>query len=163
MARTANWAAQEQPDILEAILLTPCRSSVAPLTRSARRLCFFPLPNVMCSLRLLLRIIALVTVCTHAGAAAVGAASPDRSPVDVVLLSGGRWVVSANQTSGTVSLIDVEKSRVIDEVAVGTYPVALEVRRDGREVWVSCRDSGTVAKLALRSGRLEIVRQIQLG
>ncbi len=72
-------------------------------------------------------------------------------------------MVSANQTSGTVSLIDVQKSRVVDEVAVGDYPIALEVGRDSREVWVTCRDSGTVGKLALRSGRLEIVRRIQLG
>ncbi len=143
--------------------MTPCRSSVAPLTRSARGSCFFRCPAPMYGPHLLIRIVAFLSVATHIGAASVQAASHDRSPVDVVLLSGDRWMVSANQTSGTVSLIDVKKGHVVDEVAVGNYPVALEVGRDGREVWVSCRDSGTVAKLVLRSGRLEIVQQVQLG
>lgn len=98
--------------------------------------------------------------------AAVAAAGPpiqDRSPVDLALTADGKWLVTANQTSGTATLIDVARQRVVAEIEVGEYPVSVVAGGEPDEIWMSCRDSGTVVRLAIDDGELDKIQTRTVG
>src|SRR5438552_6617458 len=69
---------------------------------------------------------------------------PHRSPVELALLPGGR-ALTANHTSDSVSLIDLDAGKVMAEAPCGHKPVAVASTRDGRRAAVSNLWSGTVA------------------
>src|SRR6186713_2121638 len=52
-------------------------------------------------------------------------ADRDRSPVDLVLARDASWLVTANQTSDSISLVRVGDGKVLTEVSVGRRPVAV--------------------------------------
>src|SRR5688500_17483376 len=57
---------------------------------------------------------------------AIGIATEvDRSPIDLVLSEDGGWLVTANQTSGTASLVRVSDGKLLDEAPVGKKPAAV--------------------------------------
>lgn len=68
----------------------------------------------------------------------------DRSPVDVVLTADERYLVTANQTSNSISLVDITAGRVVAEAACGEHPTSLAMLPGGRRVLVACMYSGTV-------------------
>jgi len=68
----------------------------------------------------------------------------DRSPVDLVLTPDERYLVTANQTSHSISLVDVTAGRVVAEAACGEHPMSLAMLPGGRRVLVACMYSGTV-------------------
>lgn len=72
------------------------------------------------------------------------AADIDRSPVDLVLTSDERYLITANQTSASLSLVDIPSGRVVQEVPCGEHPTALALAPDGKRVLVSCAYTGTV-------------------
>lgn len=86
---------------------------------------------------------------------AAAAEEPDRSPVDLVLGPGEQWLATANQTSGTVSLIRLPDGKVLDERTVGERPEAIELAADGKTLLVSCSYAGTVEILRVHDGQLE--------
>ncbi len=90
----------------------------------------------------------------------VSAEAPDRSPVDLVLSPDGNWLVTANQTSHTLSLVNVAAGTVIDELAVGRKPTALALLAGGFRVAVTCRDSGEVVVVDAGAGRLRATATI---
>src|SRR5262245_36316076 len=53
------------------------------------------------------------------GATAAAAKATLRRPVAIVLLDDGKLLATANRETGTISLIDVQQKRVVDEVAIG--------------------------------------------
>ncbi len=58
-------------------------------------------------------------------------ASPrDRSPVDVALTPDGRWLLTVNQTSDSVSLVRVDDGAVVAEIACGRHPSAIAAIRN---------------------------------
>jgi YVTN family beta-propeller protein len=87
----------------------------------------------------------------------------DRSPVDLVLSDDGRWLVTVNQTSSSVSLVDVAAGRVVDEVAVGEHPVYGELHPDGKQVLVACAYSGELVRLEVADNRLVRKSSIDVG
>lgn len=91
------------------------------------------------------------------------AAEPDRSPVDLVLTADERWLVTANQTAGTVSLVDVGTGKVQDEVACGQRPSAIALAPDGRRLLVSGTYSGDITLLELLDGKLTRLASIPVG
>ncbi|MCS6853112.1 MAG: beta-propeller fold lactonase family protein [Gemmataceae bacterium] len=98
----------------------------------------------------------------------VGAAEPvsaerDRSPVDLVLSADERWLLTANQTAGTVSLVDLSTGKVVAEVPCGDRPSALALTPDQRHVLVSATYSGELTILALEEGRLRSEGRVYLG
>ena len=107
---------------------------------------------------------AMVLVCLSFGdslrtteaAVPVGAAplnaDADRSPVDVVLTPDEQWLVTANQTSGTLSLVEIASGRVAAEVACGRRPSAIAITADGRTVLATARDSGELWVYTLDTG-----------
>jgi DNA-binding beta-propeller fold protein YncE/mono/diheme cytochrome c family protein len=91
------------------------------------------------------------------------ATEPDRSPVDVVLSADEQWLLTANQTSGTVSLVHVASGKVQAEVKCGARPSALALAPDGRHVLVSATFSGSLTLLRMGDGKLEVVATIPVG
>ncbi|MFG0262355.1 MAG: hypothetical protein ACF788_08190 [Novipirellula sp. JB048] len=60
----------------------------------------------------------------------------DRSPVDLAInpsgaWPAGRWIVTANETSGTVSLTSTASNTVVDEVVCGDHPADVIFSSDG--------------------------------
>jgi len=88
---------------------------------------------------------------------------PDRSPVDVVLTPDEAWLVTANQTSDTVSLVDVKNRQVVDEVACGHRPAGLALAPDGRRVLVTASYSGTLSVMEITEGKLKPTGSVRLG
>jgi YVTN family beta-propeller protein len=87
----------------------------------------------------------------------------DRSPIDLDLSPDGRWLVTANETSNTVSLIDVRNGKVIDEAPVGEHPVDVEFLPDGATLLVTAAWSGELRILEIADERLQPVAAIPLG
>src|SRR5262245_28527978 len=61
----------------------------------------------------------------------------DRSPVDLVLTPDEKFLITANQTSASVSLVEVATGRVVQEVPCGEHPAAIAMLPDGKRVLVS--------------------------
>ncbi|MEC7565751.1 MAG: hypothetical protein VX738_08710 [Planctomycetota bacterium] len=76
----------------------------------------------------------------------------DRSPVDLALSDDGQWLVTANETSNTISLIDVAQAKVIDEIQCGNHPSAVMLCRDGNHVLVCCSYSGEIMIVQISKG-----------
>ncbi|MGH7339851.1 MAG: YncE family protein, partial [Candidatus Rokuibacteriota bacterium] len=55
-------------------------------------------------------------------------AEPDRSPNDLAVSPDGRWAVTANRTSDSVSLVDLNEGKVVAEARVGRRPFAVALR-----------------------------------
>lgn len=87
----------------------------------------------------------------------------DRSPVDVVLTPDEQWLLTANQTSGTVSLVHVPTGRMTAERACGQRPAALTLTPDGARVLVSAAYAGTIPVLDIKEGKLTPAGIVYLG
>jgi YVTN family beta-propeller protein len=102
----------------------------------------------------------------HGAAAAPGANSPDqadRSPVDLVLTPDEQWILTANQTSNTVSLLRAADGEIADEVPCGRHPSAIVLTPDGRRALVSATYDGALHIFALEDGSLRAEGRVQLG
>lgn len=98
-------------------------------------------------------------------AVATGEAKPGqhRSPVDLDQTTDGQWIVTANETSDSVSLIRVKDRTVVAEFPVGRHPVDIEICGDDRTVVVSCSWSGELYVLSIRDNKLAGQQVIQVG
>jgi len=56
---------------------------------------------------------------------AAAQAERDRSPGDLALSPDGRWALTANRTSDSVSLVDLSQGKVAVEIAVGRNPFGI--------------------------------------
>jgi len=96
-------------------------------------------------------------------AAAPPISSPDRSPVDLVLTPDEKWLVTANHTSDSASLIRLATNEVVAEVPCGKRPAALALTPDAGTVLVTATHSGELTLLALSDGTLRHVASLYLG
>ena len=87
----------------------------------------------------------------------------DRSPVDLALSPSGRWIVTANQTSDSVSLIRVSDRSVVDEQPCGARPAGVEISPDGETVLATCMYSGDLQVWKIAGGKLQPIASIPLG
>lgn len=87
----------------------------------------------------------------------------DRSPVDLVLSQSSDWIATVNQTSNSVSLVDLKKGEVLDEISVGEHPTAILLHPDGKHLLVTSSYSGSLLSIAVESRKLHSVAHIQLG
>ncbi|WP_165234188.1 beta-propeller fold lactonase family protein [Aquisphaera insulae] len=101
----------------------------------------------------------------HASASAVKAAAeePHRSPIALALSPDGRRLLTANQTAGSVSLVDVEQDRVLDELATGEKPAGVAFAPDGRRALVAHWYGYDVVLLAIDGGKLAVAGRIEVG
>ncbi len=87
----------------------------------------------------------------------------DRSPVDVALSPDGRWLVTANETSDSVSLVSTTDSRVVDEITCGRHPADVLFSPDGQLILVTGTWSGKLTVLRVADGRLQHVGTVNMG
>lgn len=87
----------------------------------------------------------------------------DRSPVDLVLTPDDRWLITVNQTSNTISLVDVERGAVAAELPCGRHPASLALGPDGRRLAVTGTWSGTLDLFDFSEGRLTPAGTIEVG
>lgn len=80
-----------------------------------------------------------------------------RSPADLVLAANGKWLVTANGTSSSISLVDLVEGRVVGELACGSHPAAIDLCLDDQHIVVSCSYSGEV--LVVEVGPRTLTRQ----
>ena len=81
----------------------------------------------------------------------------DRSPVDLVVgpkSSGASWIVTVNQTSDSVSLVDIVSGKVLDEQRVGEYPTGIVLHPSLERVYVTGSYSGTIHAFGVSEGKL---------
>ena len=89
--------------------------------------------------------------------------APDRSPVDLVLTPDEQFLLTANQTSNTVSLVKVESGEVLAEVPCGERPSALALTPDGKRVLVTGTFGGDLRAFDLKDGKLVSAGTLRLG
>ncbi|MGL5096873.1 MAG: hypothetical protein ACRDD1_14860, partial [Planctomycetia bacterium] len=87
----------------------------------------------------------------------------DRSPVDLVLSADETRLVAVNQTSGTLSLVDVATGVSLDEVACGLRPAAAVFTPDGRTVLATATYSGALRAFTVDGDRLTPSWTLDLG
>jgi YVTN family beta-propeller protein len=89
--------------------------------------------------------------------------SNDRSPIDVVLTHDGKQLLTANQTSNSVSLLDRASGKVLAEVAVGKRPVSLAIGPQDDLVAVVGNWDGDLTLLTKDGDKLTPAGVIRLG
>lgn len=85
-----------------------------------------------------------------------------RGPVDLALAADGRHLLTVNQLSDSVSLIDVASRKLVDELHVGRRPTSLALI-DNRSALVSCAIEGTLELLQFEGGKIESVHTFDVG
>ncbi len=87
----------------------------------------------------------------------------DRSPIALAVSSDGKRILVANQTAGSVSLIDTAQSKVIREQPTGDRPISVALSRDGRTGVVAHWFGSDLAVLDLTDDQLQIKARIEVG
>lgn len=75
--------------------------------------------------------------------------SVDRSPVDLVLGPDESWMVVANQTASSLSLLRTDDGQVLDEQSVGERPEFVVLAPDQCTILVSCSFAGTMERFVV--------------
>lgn len=117
------------------------------------------------------RLVLLVCLLGHRSfAAEADFAGRDRSPVDLVLSADESRLLTVNQTSNSVSLVDVTATadkrragRILDEIAVGDRPVSLALIPGREQVAVTASYDGHVTIVDFSGDRLRRVATIPVG
>jgi YVTN family beta-propeller protein len=90
-------------------------------------------------------------------------AEPHRSPAALALSSDGQRMLSANQSAGTVSLVDIAAGKVLHEVATGDKPAGIALSRDGRRGVVSHWSGYDIAILSIQADEIKVVGRVAVG
>ena len=90
-------------------------------------------------------------------------AHADRSPRRFGGSRDGRWLVTVNETSDSVSLIRTSDRLVVDEVLCGRHPADIEFHPDGQTILVTGSWSGDIIILKIVGGRLQRTGLIDVG
>lgn len=123
-----------------------------------------------------LRLIALMTLAVWSNATCIAADRADvvvgsrdlgsnvhRSPVALALFADGTRLLTANQTSDSVSLIDAAGRKVLDEIVTGEKPAGIAVSPDGKMAVVTHWWGYDAAILAIESDKLKLVGRVDVG
>jgi DNA-binding beta-propeller fold protein YncE/mono/diheme cytochrome c family protein len=87
----------------------------------------------------------------------------DRSPVDLVISPDGSWLITANQTSDTLSLVRIADGRILDEQPCSRRPVAVALTHDGRRALVTTSHGGELLIFDVADERLISAGKVRLG
>lgn len=107
--------------------------------------------------------LALAAFSMPSRAFAAGSGEPHRSPVALALSTDGGRLLTANQTAGTVALIDTASRNVLAEVATGDRPAGIALTRDGRRAVVTHWFGYDVALLEVGPDSLKVVGRVEVG
>jgi YVTN family beta-propeller protein len=97
------------------------------------------------------------------GPAEVALPTSLRRPVSLTLADKGKWLLVANQRSGSVSVIDTASLAVVGEVAVGRKVSDLAITKDGTHLLVLDEDAGDVVCFRRSGSRLEGAVRVHVG
>lgn len=119
----------------------------------------------MSALRLLLVLLAVPAALAPSLRASAPPVDPDRdrSPIDLLLTDDERWLVVANQTAGTLSLVSTTDGAVAQEIACGERPGALAFAKNDRTILAVATYSGDLVTYERRDGSLKETGRIHLG
>jgi YVTN family beta-propeller protein len=98
-----------------------------------------------------------------ANAPAVSEDEPHRSPIALALSADGALLLSANQTAGTVSLVDTKGARVLHELKTGDKPSGVAISKDGRRGVVTHWYGYDLCVLLINDGKLAIEGRLEVG
>ncbi len=87
----------------------------------------------------------------------------DHSPADLAMSPDGEWIVTANQTSNSVSLIRTQTHEVIDEIVCGEHPTDIEFISQTNQFLVSAAWAGTVETYSITNSKLSHVASVAVG
>jgi YVTN family beta-propeller protein len=88
---------------------------------------------------------------------------PHRSPIALALSADGSRLLTANQTAGTVSLVDTAAGRMLHEVKTGEKPAGVALSRDGRRGAVAHWFGYDLAVLDLKDDRIAVAGRVEVG
>lgn len=88
---------------------------------------------------------------------------PDRSPIALALSADGSRLLTANQTSGTVSLVDTAAGKVLAEVPTGEKPAGVAFAPNGRRAVVTHRHGYDLAVLDVGPDGLKLAGRVAVG
>ncbi|TWT59911.1 cytochrome c peroxidase [Rubinisphaera italica] len=86
-----------------------------------------------------------------------------RSPVDVVLAKDESWLVTANETSDSITLVDLVSGNCIDELKCGGQPASIVLCLNGQHLLVSCTGSGEILLVQIDQSKLLKKATISVG
>ena len=87
----------------------------------------------------------------------------DRSPIALAFAGDGTRLLVANQTAGSVSLIDPESKRVVRETKTGDRPSGVAISPNGRRGLVSHWYGYDIAILDLTDDQLTVQGRVEVG
>lgn len=90
-------------------------------------------------------------------------ANVDRSPSDLALSADEKWLVTVNETSHSLSLVDVDAGSVVSEIAAGRRPIGLAFIPNQNRLLVACAHSGELLRYELADGKLVPAGELFLG
>src|SRR5271157_4996932 len=88
---------------------------------------------------------------------------PHRSPIALALRRDGRRLLVANQTAGTVSLVDPEAGKVLHELPTGDRPAGVAISADGRRGVVAHWFGYDIAVVEIENDRLKLAGRVEVG
>jgi YVTN family beta-propeller protein len=88
---------------------------------------------------------------------------PHRSPVALALSADGRLLLTANQTAGSVSLIDARSGKLLDERPTGDRPAGVALSADGTRGVVTHWYGYDLAVLAICGDKLQVTGRLEVG
>jgi len=103
----------------------------------------------------------IISMMAIAGSAA--AEEPDRSPIALSLNAQGSRLLVANQSSGTVSWIDVREARVLSEIRTGDKPSGVAISPDGKRGVVAHWFGYDLAILDLEPNPVRVIGRVEVG
>lgn len=107
------------------------------------------------------RILSAITLLSLAGLTQA-AEKPDRSPVALAVAEGGQYCLTANHTSGSVSLVDLSSGQLLSELAVGNGPADV-AWIDGKTAVVSLLHDDQLAIVTQSGDSLTLNRKVFVG
>ncbi|MDR3634449.1 MAG: beta-propeller fold lactonase family protein, partial [Isosphaeraceae bacterium] len=90
-------------------------------------------------------------------------AEPHRSPIALAIAQDGSRLITANQTAGTVSLVDLRAGKVLHEIATGDKPAGVALSRDGRVGVVTHWYGYDLVLLKIADDRLAVAGKVEVG
>jgi len=88
---------------------------------------------------------------------------PHRSPIALALSSDGTRLLVANQTAGSVSLVDTASGKVLHELATGDKPAGVAISSDGTRGVVTHWFGYDLALVKIDHDRMTITGRVEVG
>jgi YVTN family beta-propeller protein len=88
---------------------------------------------------------------------------PHRSPIALAQTADGRRLLVANQTAGSVSLVDSQSGTVLHELPTGDRPAGVAISADGTRGAVAHWYGYDLAVLKIQNDRLAVAGRVEVG